>query len=52
MTRVLRLMLLAHDIVETILDGRTGPELKLARELEPFPAEWCEQAKTLGVETK
>ena len=40
MTRVLRLTLLAPDIVEAILDGRQGPEVTLARVLEPFPVEW------------
>ena len=40
MTRVLRLTLLAPDIVEAILDGRQGPEVKLARLLELFPLEW------------
>lgn len=40
MTRVLRLTLLAPDIVEAILDGRQGPEVTLAHVLEPFPAEW------------
>ncbi len=43
MTRVLRLTLLAPDIVEAILDGAQGPEVTLARVLEPFPAEWEEQ---------
>ncbi|MGN6549289.1 MAG: hypothetical protein ACTHJ3_05285 [Pararhizobium sp.] len=43
MARVLRLTLLAPDIVETILDGKHGPEVTLARVLEPFPAEWSEQ---------
>ena len=43
MTRVLRLTLLAPDIVEAILDGRQGPEVTLGRLLEPFPAEWEEQ---------
>ena len=43
MTRVLRLTLLAPDIVEAILDGKQGPEVTLARVLEPFPAGWCEQ---------
>jgi len=51
MTRVLRLTLLAPDIVEAILDGRTGPEITLARLLEPFPVEWREQATTIGGET-
>ena len=40
MTRVLRLTLLAPDIVEAILDGRQGPEVTLTRVLEPFPVEW------------
>ena len=43
MTRVLRLTLLAPDMVETILDGKQGPEVTLARVLEPFPAEWRRQ---------
>jgi hypothetical protein len=43
MTRVLRLTLLAPDIVEAILDGKQGPEVTLARALEPFPVEWAEQ---------
>jgi hypothetical protein len=43
MTRVLRLTLLAPDIVEAILDGKQGPEVTLARVLEPFPAAWNEQ---------
>ncbi|WP_422028816.1 hypothetical protein [Roseovarius sp.] len=40
MTRVLRLTLLAPDIVEAILDGKQGPGVTLARVLEPFPVEW------------
>lgn len=40
MTRVLRLTLLAPDIVEAILDGKQGPEVTLGRLLEPFPVEW------------
>jgi hypothetical protein len=45
MTRVLRLTLLAPDIVEAILDERQSPELTMARLLNPFPAEWTEQSK-------
>ncbi len=40
MTRVLRLTLLAPDIVEAILEGTQGSEVTLARVLEPFPIEW------------
>jgi hypothetical protein len=36
-TRVLRLTLLAPDIVEAILYGRRGLEVTLAQVLEPFP---------------
>jgi hypothetical protein len=38
MTRVLRMTLLAPDIVEAILDGKHRPEVTLARLLEPFAA--------------
>ena len=39
--RVLRLTLLAPDIVERIFDGR--PTAGLARFLKPFPFEWERQ---------
>jgi hypothetical protein len=39
--RVLRLTLLAPDIVERILDGR--PTVGLAQFLKPFPVEWERQ---------
>lgn len=48
MTRVLRLTLLAPDIVEAILDGKQGPEVTLAQVLEPFPASWAEQLDPFG----
>lgn len=43
MIRVLRLTLLAPDIIEAILDGKQGPEVTLARSLEAFPTEWSRQ---------
>lgn len=43
MARILRLTLLSPDIVETILDGKQGPDITLARALEPFPVEWSRQ---------
>ncbi|MFC5385696.1 hypothetical protein ACFPLB_06910 [Aquamicrobium segne] len=43
MTRVLRLTLLAPDIIDAILDGKQGPEVTLARVLEPFPTDWEQQ---------
>ncbi|WP_297737396.1 hypothetical protein [uncultured Maricaulis sp.] len=48
MTRVLRLTLLAPDIVEAILDGKQAPEVTLARVLEPFPIDWSEQKNTFA----
>lgn len=43
LTSVLHLTLLAPNIVETILDGRSGPVVTLARLLDPFPLAWNEQ---------
>lgn len=51
MTRVLRLTLLAPDILEVILDGKQGPEVTLARVLEPFPAAWNEQRQRFPADT-
>ena len=42
-SRLLRLTLLAPDIVEAILNGRQGPEVTLAWLLDPFPVEWAGQ---------
>ena len=39
-SRVLRLTLLAPEIVEAILDGRQPAELQLDDLLEAFPLEW------------
>jgi hypothetical protein len=41
--RVLRLTLLAPDIVEAILDGRQPADLALPALLESFPADWERQ---------
>ena len=46
-SRVLRLTLLAPEIVEAILDGRQGPDVTLDRLLRPFPGEWERQADFL-----
>ena len=48
LTRVLRLALLAPAIVEEILDGQQGPEVTLARVMEPIPVEWEEQKVTFA----
>ena len=41
--RVLRLTLLAPDIVEAILDGRQPAEMTLAVLMRPFAVGWREQ---------
>jgi hypothetical protein len=43
LTRVLRLTLLAPDIVEAILDGTQGTHTTLAGLMEPFPVAWDKQ---------
>nr|WP_309501737.1 hypothetical protein [uncultured Roseovarius sp.] len=48
MTRVMRLTLLAPDIVEVILEGRQGGAVTLARLMEPFPLSWNEQKNTFA----
>ena len=47
-SRVLRLTLLAPEIVEAILDGRQPAELQLDDLLEGFPLEWEGQRSSLG----
>jgi hypothetical protein len=42
-SRVLRLTLLAPDIVEAILDGRQAAGLTLPGLMEAFPVEWSAQ---------
>lgn len=46
--RLLRLTLLAPDIVEAILDGTLRRELHLADLLRPFPTNWVEQRALLS----
>ena len=42
-SRVLRMTLLAPDIVEAILDGRQPAEMQLDNLLEGFPLDWQDQ---------
>ena len=42
-SRVLRLTLLAPDIIEAILDGRQPEGMTLPALMEPFPVEWESQ---------
>ena len=46
---LLRLKLLASDIVEGILDGRQPAELERPTLMEPFPLEWDVQRTALTV---
>ena len=45
--RVLRLTLLAPDIVERILGGRQPEHMTLAVLMRPFAVDWTEQRKIL-----
>ena len=44
---ILRLTLLAPEIVEAIVEGRQPIEMGLPALLEPLPVEWVEQRGTL-----
>ena len=48
-SRVLRLTLLAPEIVEAILDGRQPAGLQLDDLLEGFPLEWMAQRNSLAI---
>ena len=45
---VLRLTLLAPDLVEAILEGRAGEAATLPRLIEPWPIIWQDQKATFG----
>jgi hypothetical protein len=48
LARVLRLTLLASEIVESILDGRHDPAtIRMERLMRPFSATWGEQLQSL-----
>jgi hypothetical protein len=44
---LLRLTLVAPDLVEALLNGRTPADLTLPRLLEPLPVCWSEQRLAL-----
>jgi hypothetical protein len=46
-SRYYRLVLLAPDIVDAILDGRQPAQLTMKELLEPFPVEWKGQREIL-----
>lgn len=47
-SRLLRMTLLAPDIVEAILDGRQPREMTLAVLMQPFALVWGDQAEALS----
>ena len=49
-SRILRLALLAPEIIEMIVDGRQPAGLTLARLMRPFPVGWNEQMRLLGID--
>lgn len=46
--RILRLTLLAPDIIQAILDGWEPSGLSLEKLTKPFPDDWSEQRRHLG----
>ena len=44
-SRVLRVTLLAPDIIEGILEGSSAPRLALGQLLAPFPSDWVRQRR-------
>jgi hypothetical protein len=50
LSRILRLTLIAPDIIEAILSGRQASTLQLDDLLKPLPAAWERQRSELGVQ--
>lgn len=50
-SRVLRMTLLAPDLVDAILAGRQTVELTMDRAMRPFPLGWDDQPKHFELET-
>ncbi len=51
-SRVMRLALLAPEIIEMIVDGRQPADLTTAKLMKPFPVEWKEQMKVFGINSR
>ena len=49
-SRILRMTLLAPEIVEMIVDGRQPAELTMAKLMKPFPVEWKGQMRLFGID--
>lgn len=52
LTRVLRMTLLAPDIIEAILDGRQGSAINLKTLADPFPVDWVSQRRHFSAEVE
>ncbi len=50
--RVLRLSLLAPEIVEAILNGKQLPHIRLPALIRPLPAAWCNQLKEISAQAR
>ncbi len=50
--RILRLTLLAPDIVEAILNGRQPKILQLKDLMRHVPTEWAKQRRSIGIQTE
>jgi hypothetical protein len=51
-SRILRLTLLAPDIIDTVLEGRSGQALMLERLERPLPVGWEEQRAQISRQTR
>jgi len=49
-SRILRMTLLAPEIIEMIVDGRQPMELTLAKLTKPFPVDWKQQVMLFGID--
>jgi hypothetical protein len=47
-SRILRLTLMAPDVVEAILNGKHAPKLTLATLMPPFSTDWLRQRSLWG----
>jgi len=47
-SRILRLTLLAPDVVEAILNGKHAPKVTLATLMQPFSTDWLRQRSLWG----
>jgi hypothetical protein len=46
--RILRLTLLAPDVVQMIIEGRQSQSLELASLMRPFPVQWRSQMDAIS----